>query len=179
MSRLGKLPIELVAGVSAEVKDKTLTVKGPKGQLQQTLLDVVQIAIIDNGISVAVKDKDDRGQRALWGLYWSLVKNMVLGVTVGFSKKLEINGVGYKVSGGGDKINLALGFSHPVVFPMPSGITAKVEANTITISGIDKQAVGEVAAQIRHLKEPEPYKGKGIKYADEVVRRKAGKTATK
>lgn len=115
----------------------------------------------------------------MWGLFYSLIKNMVQGVSQGYEKKLEIQGVGYKVAGGGNALNLSLGFSHPVNFPMPAGIVAAVEGNTITISGIDKQLVGETAAQIRRLKKPEPYKGKGIRYVGEIVRRKAGKTAAK
>lgn len=122
---------------------------------------------------------EGKQQRALWGLWRSLIKNMVIGVTIGYQKKLEINGIGFKAAVSGNKLTLNVGFSHPVIYELPAGVTAKIEANTIILSGFDKQLVGEVAAQIRKIKKPEPYKGKGIKYSDEVIRRKAGKTAVK
>ncbi|WKZ24410.1 MAG: 50S ribosomal protein L6 [Patescibacteria group bacterium] len=179
MSRLGKLPIELPTGVSASYSDSLVTVKGPKGELKQLIGGMVSVVIDEKVIKVSVANKDNRKERAMWGLYYSLIKNMVIGVSEGFSKKLEIQGVGYKVSGGGKALTLNLGFSHPINFSLPEGTEATVEGNSITISGIDKQLVGEISAQIRKLKKPEPYKGKGIRYSDEIVRRKAGKTATK
>ncbi len=179
MSRLGKLPMTLPKGTSAAITGDMLTVRGPKGELTQKLHEYVTVEVSESEIKVSVGSASNKKERAFWGLYFSLIKNMVIGVTEGYQKKLEIQGVGYKVSGGGSSINLSLGFSHPIVFELPKGIQAAVEANTIIISGIDKQMVGETAAQIRRLKKPEPYKGKGIRYSDEIVRRKAGKTAAK
>jgi len=179
MSRLGKLPIILPSGVTAMMQAGILTVTGPKGQLQQAILPEVQVTIDQDKILVNVANREDRKERALWGLIHRLIGNMVIGVTKGYEKKLEINGVGYRVNVAGQKLTFSLGFSHPVEFNLPSGITATVDGNVITIAGQDKQLVGEVAAQIRRLRPPEPYKGKGIKYADEVIRRKAGKTAAK
>jgi large subunit ribosomal protein L6 len=179
MSRLGKLPIAIPKGTTVLLTADLLSVKGPKGTLTQLIPAEVKLAITDEQISVTVMDADDKKQRALWGLMRSLIRNMVEGVNKGFEKKLEINGVGYKMASAGDKVNLSLGFSHPVVFNLPKGITAVVEGKFITIAGFDKQLVGETAASIRRLKEPEPYKGKGIKYVDEVIRRKAGKTSAK
>ena len=177
MSRLGKLPIELINGTTATLSGRVLTVKGPKGQLTQSFNDQVKVEVVENQIRVTVPNPDNKQQRAYWGLYRSLFNNMVQGVNTGFEKKLEINGVGYKVAGGGNKLNFSLGYSHPIVFDLPAGITAEIAGNTITLQGIDKQLVGEMAAQIRKLRKPEPYKGKGIKYVDEVIRRKAGKSA--
>lgn len=177
MSRLGKLPIELISGVEAKLDQGVLTVKGPKGQLQQKIHDSVKLDITDKQIIVSVKDPELKQDKAFWGLFRSLINNMVTGVTEGFEKKLEINGVGYKATGGGKKITFNLGYSHPIEFDMPEGIESEIAGNIVTIRGIDKQAVGETAAQIRKLRKPEPYKGKGIKYVDEIIRRKAGKTA--
>ena len=179
MSRLGKLTIKLPAGTQAAISEGFIVVKGPKGQLKQALIENVIINIGDGEIGVAVNDPGDRKQKAVWGLYRSLVNNMVIGVNDGFEKKLEIIGVGYKASAAGNKVNISVGFSHPVVYNLPEGIDAKTVDNTIVISGIDKQLVGEVAAQIRRIKKPEPYKGKGIKYSGEVIRRKEGKAAVK
>ncbi len=180
MSRLGKLPIELPDGVSATLaEDLLLTVKGPRGELKQAILPIIDVQIETKKIIMKPKDLQAKNVNAFWGLMWSLVRNMVIGVSVGFEKKLEINGVGYRAIITGKKITLNLGFSHPVEFIVPDNITASIEANVITIAGIDKQLVGETAAQIRKLKKPEPYKGKGIKYSDEIIRRKAGKTAAK
>lgn len=179
MSRLGKLPIELATGMEAKISDGFIIVKNSKGELKQKLLDDVNINIADNVIKVSVKNPEDKKQRALWGLYYSLIRNMVKGLSEGFQKKLEVIGVGFRISLSGNKLTMNLGFSHPVIFEIPAGITAQVEANTITISGADKQLVGETAALIRKIKKPEPYKGKGIKYSDEVIRRKEGKAATK
>jgi large subunit ribosomal protein L6 len=179
MSRLGKLTIKLPAGTEAQMSDGFIMVKGPKGQLKQALIENIVINISAGEISVTVNNPEDRKQKAIWGLYRSLINNMVIGVNDGFEKKLEIIGVGYKAAAAGNKVNISVGFSHPVVYDLPEGITAKTADNTILISGIDKQLVGEVAAQIRRIKKPEPYKGKGIKYADEVIRRKEGKAAVK
>ncbi|MFH0951145.1 MAG: 50S ribosomal protein L6 [bacterium] len=177
MSRLGKMPIELNSNTIAEVKGQVLTVKGPQGQLTQSFINLVQVVVADNQIRVTVTDPQIGKQRAYWGLYRSLFNNMVQGVNEGFTKQLEINGVGYKVAGGGHKLTFNLGYSHPIIFDLPEGITAEIAANIITLKGIDKQLVGEMAAQIRKLRKPEPYKGKGIKYVEEIIRRKAGKSA--
>ncbi|HNX10869.1 MAG TPA: 50S ribosomal protein L6 [bacterium] len=177
MSRLGKLPIELVAGVNLTLSGSLVKVKGPKGELSFELPKKVSLEITEKEAIVKVEDAEDVKQRALWGLCRNLINNMVLGVTVGFEKKMEIKGVGYRTQVSGQKLTLNLGFSHPIEFPLPAGISAVSDGNFLTIQGIDKQAVGEVAAQIRRLRLPEPYKGKGIKYIDEVIRRKAGKTA--
>lgn len=179
MSRLGKLPIELPAGTSAKLESGFVIVKGPKGELKTKLPDLVKAEITEKTIKLAVNDQESGKEKALWGLFRSLIKNMVVGVNEGYSKKLEINGVGYKAAVGGSKLTLNVGYSHPVIFELPAGIKAEVQANNIVISGIDKQLVGEIAAQIRKIRKPEPYKGKGIKYADEILRRKAGKTAGK
>jgi large subunit ribosomal protein L6 len=179
MSRIGKKPIELPQGVEVKLDNNVLTVKGPKGQLTQELHPVVSVKIEENLVTVEVKNNTDTKQKALWGLFRSLVNNMVLGVTEGFEKKLEINGVGYKAALSGRKVILNVGYSHPVEFELPEGIECKVEKNEIHISGINKQVVGEVAANIRKVRKPEPYKGKGIKYSDEIIRRKVGKAAAK
>jgi large subunit ribosomal protein L6 len=179
MSRLGKLPIMLPAGTTAVLNKDILTVNGPKGQLTQAIHQLVSVVINSDHIMVGVDNKEDRQQRAFWGLFHKLVGNMVIGVNQGYEKKLEINGVGYRASLAGQKLTLNLGFSHPIEFILPEGITGQVEGNVVTIAGIDKQLVGEISAQIRRLRKPEPYKGKGIKYSDEVIRRKAGKTSAK
>jgi len=179
MSRIGKKQIEIPNGVEVKVENGVISVKGTKGLLNQELHPVVSLEINGNVANVKVQDENNKSQRSLWGLFASLVINMITGVTEGFSKKLEINGVGFKANATGKKLILNVGFSHPVEYDAPEGIEIKTEGNAITISGIDKQAVGEVAAQIRKIKKPEPYKGKGIKYADEVIRKKAGKAAGK
>lgn len=179
MSRLGKLPITIPKGVEVKFNDSVLSVKGPKGTLNQIVPKEVLLEITAEEVKVTVADLSEKKQRSLWGLFRSLIRNMVDGVSKGYEKKLEINGVGYKVAGGGNKLNFSLGYSHPIIFDLPAGITATVETKYITISGFDKQLVGEMAAQIRRLRPPEPYKGKGIKYFDEVIRRKAGKTSAK
>ena len=179
MSRLGKLPITLPAGSSASVAQDFLVVKGPKGELQVPINNLVTVSVEGSDIVITPKDMEAKNVSAMWGLAWSLVRNAVIGVSEGFSKKLEINGVGYRASLACNKLNMNLGFSHPIEFPLPAGITATVEGNAITIFGASKQQVGEVAAQIRKIRKPEPYKGKGVKYSDEIIRRKAGKSATK
>lgn len=151
--------------------------KGPKGALETAIHPHVTVRQEENTLYVTVANPSDTSDRALWGLSQRLIANMVTGVTAGFEKSLEVNGVGFKVALSGNTLNLSLGFSHPVIFELPKGIEAKVEKNVITISGTDKQLVGETAARIRALKKPEPYKGKGIKYTDEVIRRKATKAA--
>jgi large subunit ribosomal protein L6 len=179
MSRLGKIPIELKDGASAKIENNFITIKGPKGELTQKLHDLVDVSIAEEKIVVSIKDKESKKEKSFWGLYWSLINNMVIGVTTGYEKKLEINGVGYKVALAGKKLTLNVGFSHPVEKMLPDGITVVVEGNVITVTGFDKQLVGEFAAQIRKVKKPEPYKGKGIKYMDEIIIRKEGKTAAK
>jgi len=174
MSRIGKLPIQIPSGVTITVGDDSITVVGPKGQLVVPHLSDVTVSLEDNSAIVARKD-DERIAKAQHGLQRSLLNNAVEGVVKGFEKKLEINGVGFRLSGGGQEIEMALGFSHPVHYKAPEGVQLTTNKMEITVSGIDKQLVGQVAAEIRSLKKPEPYKGKGIKYADEVVLRKAGK----
>lgn len=175
MSRIGKQPILLPAGVDAKNENGCVTIKGPKGTLTQKLHPAVTITQDGNVLHVNVLEPENKDHRALWGLFQRLISNMVSGVTSGFEKKLEVNGVGYKVAISGKKLTLHLGFSHPIDIILPDGVDGKVEKNLITLSSIDKQLVGEIAAHIRKLRKPEPYKGKGIKYSDEVVRRKAGK----
>lgn len=177
MSRIGKQPVVLPAGVTASLDGKVLTIKGSKGELKLTLHSVANVVIGEGVINVVIQNIDDKDQCAIWGLMRTLVHNMVLGVTQGFEKKLEFNGVGYKVAVVGNQVNMSLGYSHPIEFPLPQGVSAVAEKNLLTLSGIDKQLVGETAARIRRHRKPEPYKGKGIKYIDEVIRRKAGKAA--
>jgi len=179
MSRLGKLPIKLPAGVSLTITAKEFIFKGPKGELRLAANPFIGAKIENNEIIVAPYNPEGKNASAMWGLMWSLIKNSVMGVSLGFVKKLEINGVGYRAAVAGNQLNMNLGFSHPVEFPLPSGITASVAANVITLAGADKALVGETAAQIRKIRQPEPYKGKGVKYVDEIIRRKAGKAAAK
>jgi len=179
MSRVGKKPIQVPDGVQVNLEDQLVKVKGPKGELEQQLHPLVKVELKDNQIMVTIDDENDNNAKALWGLFRSLINNMIVGVIQGFSKQLEINGVGYRASLSGNKLVLNVGYSHPVEFELPDGIEAKVEQNVVTISGINKQLVGEVAANIRKIRKPEPYKGKGIKYIDEVIRRKVGKAAVK
>lgn len=176
MSRIGKKPIELPAGVAATKSGRTLSVAGPKGTLSLNLRPEVDVAVQGNVLSVRLIKKTKKSA-ALWGLSRALISNMVAGVSRGFEKKLEIEGIGYRAAMDGNNLQLALGFSHPVKVEAPPGITLKTEKNTITISGVDKELVGNVAAGIRKLRPPEPYKGKGIRYAGEKIRRKAGKKA--
>jgi large subunit ribosomal protein L6 len=175
MSRIGKLPIAIPSGVTITIDPDTITVAGPKGTLSQFTMPGVTVTQEDRQVSVA-RINDDAPNRAKHGLMRSLLNNMVVGVSGGFSKKLEINGVGYRVAQQGADLKLNLGFSHDVIYKVPAGITTVVEQNTITVQGIDKQQVGQVAAEIRALKKPEPYKGKGIKYSDERIIRKSGKS---
>ena len=177
MSRIGKKPIVLPAGVSAVIDGDLVKVKGAKGELEVKLPRVVSVKEEAGALHVAVPDAEDSRQASYWGLSRTLINNAVIGVTEGYSKKLELNGVGFRVALKGADLGLALGFSHPVDFKAPAGIAFNVEANVITVSGIDKYIVGETAARIRALKPVEPYKGKGMKYVGEYVRRKAGKVA--
>lgn len=175
MSRIGKKPVVLPSGVTADRAGDVLTVKGPKGSLTLQVHPLVQVEVSGSEILVSVPKPDNKQQRALWGLFRSLVQNMAVGVTAGFEKKLEVNGVGFKVAVVGKNLNLQLGFSHPIDVAIPAGLDVVVEKNVITVTGIDKQLVGQFAANVRELKKPEPYKGKGIKYSDETILRKAGK----
>ncbi len=175
MSRIGKKPINISSGVKVTLDGQNIKVEGPKGRLERVVHDQMEIKVEADQLLVAPRTEKSN---ALQGLTRSLVANMVDGVTTGFSKVLEINGVGYRAELKGSTLNLSLGYSHPVEYPLPQGISAEVDAkaNTITVSGIDKELVGATAAKIRSFREPEPYKGKGIKYADERIMRKAGKT---
>ena len=179
MSRVGKLPIPIPSGVKVNLEDSTLKVTGPKGSLEHTVSEGVSLDITEESITVTRAD-DHRKNRALHGLTRSIVSNLVTGVTQGFARVLEITGVGYRSEVQGTTLVLSLGYSHPINFPLPEGITAQVDKqNRITIEGCDKQRVGETAAKIRAFRPPEPYKGKGIKFAEERIRRKVGKTAAK
>jgi large subunit ribosomal protein L6 len=175
MSRIGKLPITIPSGVTVEADNDFITVNGPKGSLKQFTMPGVTVAIDDGQVKVT-RANDEAQNRARHGLMRSLVYNMVMGVSQGFKKKLEINGVGYRVAPQGADLKFNLGFSHDVIYNVPSTVQVKVEQNTITVTGSDKQQVGQVAAEIRALKKPEPYKGKGIKYSDERIIRKSGKS---
>ena len=175
MSRIGKYPIEVPKGVTVTMNGQEVAVKGPKGELKLTLVDDVTVEQGEGGIKVSPRD-DSQRSRAMWGLSRTLVKNLVDGVTNGFSKTLEINGVGYRAAIQGKNLQLNLGFSHEVLYPIPEGIDIKCTKPTeIVVSGIDKQKVGQVAAEIRGYRGPEPYKGKGVKYAGEYIFRKEGK----
>jgi len=178
MSRIGKLPISIPSGVTITVDESLVTVTGPKGTLTQSTLSDVTFKV-DGSEAVVTRKNDEKIARAQHGLLRALVANMVVGVSKGFEKKLEVNGVGFRVSGGGSNLDMSLGFSHPVKYQARPGIDIKVEKNIITVSGIDKAMVGQTAAEIRALKKPEPYKGKGIKYVGEQIIRKAGKTGAK
>lgn len=175
MSRIGKLPIPLPAGVTVAIDGQQVSVKGPKGELALTVSEPIKITLEDNNVIVTRPD-DEAKSKSLHGLTRTLIANNVHGVSTGFTKTLEIVGTGYRAASKGSNIELALGFSHPVVVEPPQGITLTVEGNTkIIVSGVDKQAVGEVAANIRKIRKPEPYKGKGVRYVDEVVHLKETK----
>ena len=178
MSRIGKQPIVVPAGVTITVGDKEITVAGPKGQLNVPVQQNTK-TVVEDGKILVTRINDEPESRAWHGLQRALLNNAVIGVTEGFKKELEINGVGFRLQGGGKQIEMALGFSHPVKYTAPDGVELKVDKMNITVTGIDKQKVGQVAAEIRALKKPEPYKGKGIKYVDEVILRKAGKAGKK
>ncbi len=176
MSRLGKTPIEIPAGVEISHALGVLTVKGPKGTLTQPMRSIISVVLENNTIALT-PNKQTIEAKALWGTYASLVHNLIEGVTVGFKKVLEIEGVGYRADAQGQKLTVTVGFSHPVIIQVPEGITATVEKNVITITGNDKHAVGQFAANVRKVKKPEPYKGKGIRYQGEHILRKQGKKA--
>jgi len=176
MSRIGKLPITVPSGVDVTIDGRTVTVKGPKGTLSHTVVEPITVERADDGTVQLRRPDDERRSKAMHGLSRSLVQNLVTGVTAGYEKKLEIVGVGYRVALRDGRLEFALGFSHPVVVEPPEGITFAVEAPTrFSVSGIDKQLVGETAANIRKIRKPEPYKGKGVRYQGENVRRKVGK----
>jgi len=178
MSRIGRQPITVPAGVTVEQHDRLITVTGAKGKLELELMPDLVLGQADSVLTLTKAVETPETQRS-YGLMRTLINNMVVGVSQGFTRQLEINGVGFRASVSGNIITLSLGFSHPVNFTLPAGVEAKVEKNVITLTGYDKQVVGQAAANIRALKKPEPYKGKGIKYVEERIRRKAGKTATK
>ena len=179
MSRIGRMPIAVPAGVTVDIAENNkVTVKGPKGTLERVLPAEMEIKLEDGHI-VVTRPNDLKKMKSLHGLTRSLLNNMVIGVTDGYEKKLEVNGVGYKAAKQGKKLVLSLGYSHPVEMIDPEGLEAVVDGNVITVKGIDKEKVGQYAAEIREKRAPEPYKGKGIKYADEVIRRKVGKTGKK
>ena len=179
MSRIGKMPVVIPAGVTVDIAEgNKVTVKGPKGTLSRELAPEMDITIENNEIIVK-RPNDLKRMKSLHGLTRTLIRNMVVGVTEGYEKKLEVNGVGYRATKNGKKLNLALGYSHPIEMEDPEGLETKVEGNVITVSGINKEKVGQYAAEIREKRRPEPYKGKGIKYSDEVIRRKVGKTGNK
>jgi large subunit ribosomal protein L6 len=180
MSRIGRKPITVPAGVDVVIDGQTVKVKGPKGELKHTLAEPITAERADNGDLVVVRPNDERRAKELHGLSRTLVNNMIVGVTDGYRKSLEIAGTGYRVTAKGADLEFALGFSHPVVVAPPAGITFAVERPTLFhVSGIDKQQVGEIAANIRKIRPPEPYKGKGVRYQGEAIRRKAGKAGKK
>jgi len=181
MSRIGKKPINIISGVKVTVDGQLVKVQGPKGNLERTINDQIEVKLEADQVLVTSNASAKQGGSALQGLSRTLISNMVDGVTTGFSKVLEINGVGYRAELKGKVLNLSLGYSHPVEYPLPEGISAELDAkaNTIKVSGIDKELVGATAAKIRSFRKPEPYKGKGIKYQDERIMRKAGKTGAK
>jgi large subunit ribosomal protein L6 len=177
MSRIGKIPISVPTGVDVAIDGQRVTVKGPKGTLSHTVAEPITVKRGDDGVLQVSRPDDERESRSLHGLSRTLIANMVTGVTSGYTKTLEIVGTGYRVQARGSNLEFALGYSHPVVVEAPDGITFRVETPTrLAVEGIDKQKVGEVAANIRKLRKPDPYKGKGVRYQGEVIRRKAGKT---
>jgi large subunit ribosomal protein L6 len=179
MSRIGKMPVAVPTGVDVTIDGQNISVKGPKGTLEHVVAEPITVSRDGDTITVARPD-DERESKALHGLSRTLIANMVTGVTAGYTKTLEIVGTGYRVTAKGSDLEFALGFSHPVLIPAPDGITFRVEAPTrFAVEGIDKQKVGEVAANIRKLRKPDPYKGKGVRYQGEVIRRKAGKAGKK
>ena len=175
MSRIGKKPVAVPSGVTVDLQGQDLSVKGPKGMLSMTFVDEVEVKLEDNNLSVSPRDGSQRA-RAMWGMQRTLADNLVTGVSTGFTRQLEINGVGYRAAVRGRELQLQLGFSHDVNFPIPEGIDVQCPEQTkVIVSGIDKQLVGQVAAKIREYRKPEPYKGKGVKYSDEYIFRKEGK----
>lgn len=179
MSRIGKQIITIPAGVTVKVDQGTVRVSGPKGELVRPFNSLVSIIVEGNEVRVTVANPEEKSERSLWGTWGAHLNNMITGVTTGFTKDLEINGVGYRVAMQGTDLKLEVGYSHPVIFKIPATVKASVEKNTIKLTGFDKELLGTLAAKLRAVRKPEPYKGKGIKYATEIVRRKAGKTASK
>ena len=179
MSRVGKRQIKIPAGVTVEVAGGQVKVKGPKGELARNLPVAVSISVQDGEVVTNVANPEEKLERALWGAYSAHVANMINGVTNGFKKELEINGVGYRAAVQGKDLKLDVGFSHPIVFKIPDGVSISVDKNLIKLESADIELLGQTAAEVRNVKKPEPYKGKGIKYIDETIRRKAGKTETK
>lgn len=175
MSRIGKKIIQIPEGITVNIVDGLVTVKGKTGELRQVIHPLVKVEQKDNEIVLGVVDEEDKKQKALWGTTRQLISNMIEGLSKGFQKSLEVNGVGYRIALQGQSLILNVGYSHPIDFKLPAGITATVEKNVITLSGADKHLIGETAAGLRKIRKPEPYKGKGIKYTDETIRRKAGK----
>lgn len=179
MSRIGRMPVTVPSNVTVTIDGQTVTVKGPKGELSHNVAEPITVSLEDGSVAVSRPD-DERLSRSLHGLTRTLINNMVLGVTQGYEKKMEIRGTGYRVMARGSNMEFALGYSHPITIEPPAGITFAVENQTrFAIQGIDKQLVGETAANIRKLRKPDPYKGKGVRYADEVIRLKAGKAGKK
>ncbi|MEK7643872.1 MAG: 50S ribosomal protein L6 [Patescibacteria group bacterium] len=180
MSRIGKQIIAIPAGVTVSVSSENIvSVKGPKGELTKKLNRVAKVKVENDTVAVDVVEKEVKYSRSIWGTAVAHIKNMIVGVTQGFKKELEINGVGYKVAMAGSDLRLEVGYSHPVIFKLPPGVKGEVEKNVIRLAGFDKELLGDTAAKLRKVRPPEPYKGKGIKYLAEIVRRKAGKTAAK
>ncbi len=178
MSRIGRLPITLPSGVSVEISGQSIKVTGPRGELSYEYSDKIAVTQNENTLLVT-RTVEDPTSAELYGLVRTLINNMVVGVSEGFKKELEINGIGYRAAVSGSKLTLNLGYSHPIEFIAPAGITIAVEKNIVTVSGVDKQLVGQTSAEIRAFRKPEPYKGKGVKYVTETIRRKAGKTGAK
>ncbi len=177
MSRVGKKLITIPAGVTITVSNGEIHVKGPKGELVRQLHKAVSVVVADGTCTVDVVNKEEKSERSLWGTFGAHIRNMIEGVTKEFQKKLEVNGVGYRVAPQGKDLKLEVGFSHPVIFAIPATVKAVVEKNVITLTSPDKELLGKTAAEIRSIRKPDPYKGKGIKYMDETIRRKAGKAA--
>lgn len=177
MSRIGRRPIEVPEAATVSLTDDVLTVEGENGELQREVPEAVSVEVADNEISVSPADEDDRHSQAMWGTTASHIKNMITGVTEGYEKKLTFSGIGYRANTAGTTLTLEMGYSHEVDLEIPDGIDVETEGDTITVSGADKETVGQFAATIRSVREPEPYKGSGIQYEDETIRRKEGKTA--
>lgn len=177
MSRIGKTMITIPSGVTVSFAQGVVTVQGPRGTLSRPVHPLVSVQVEENTVRLQVTNEEEKFERSLWGTFGSHISNMIVGVTTGYKKQLEINGVGYRVAMQGKDLKLEVGFSHSVVFVVPEAVSASVEKNVISLESNDKDLLGQIASEIRAIKKPEPYKGKGIKYSDEIIRRKAGKTA--